>query len=56
MPKSKTPGQVAYEAYMVALNGGSDNRWEHYADHLQAAWECAAEAVLATASVEEGTD
>lgn len=43
---AKTAGQIAYEAYMAALNGGADDRWERQAPHVQGAFEASAKAVL----------
>ncbi len=50
MMKMKTLGQVAYEAYCVAVNGLSYTgvvlpKWEGTTDNIRAAWEVAAIAV-----------
>jgi hypothetical protein len=52
MSDTKTPGNIAYEAYRAIImparglpDGGLPWEWQN--DHEQAAWEAAAQSVLA---------
>ena len=62
MPDTPTPGQVNYEAYCRCEYGPSMARqegpltwgWSLLLDSEQAAWEAAAQAVLALAKEDKG--
>jgi hypothetical protein len=45
-PMSKTPGQIAYEAYWQTIDDDPPEPWDEGDDDAQAAWDDAAEAVM----------
>jgi hypothetical protein len=47
MPDTPTPGQLAYETYVLHLYGDDQFPWPTLFPDAQAAWEAAAQAVLA---------
>jgi hypothetical protein len=47
MPATKTPGQVAYDAFCAAADGWFPPPWRTLLPDSQAVWEATAQAVLA---------
>ena len=55
MPDTRTPGQIAYEAYLRCWNIPGLRTWHEEPRGQQRAWEAAAQAVLAMQAPQEET-